>query len=1045
MQRFRILVLTVVVLFVQTSVCAQKLTTSQQLEEAYVQARDLFEKEKYASAQQRFDALERRAGGNTSQMADDAAYYAAVCASKLDNNDAEYRLKEFLKRYPQTSHAAMANFYLGNFYYKRGKEGDYTTALKYYESVDRQQIEYGNRSEYDFKRAYCFFTQEKYAKAKPIFAQQIGGQSKYRNAALYYYAHIQYLDREYDLALKNFEQLSSDRNFAKLVPSYKARLYYYLGRDDELLELAPSMLDDEDVYKREEILQMVAEVYYNRGEYENALKYYRRLPQQTASQCTPQDNYYQMGYCYYMTSQLDSAAFCLEKKSLCDDSVSQNALYTLGDIYVRQNRKDEARSMFLQASKMSYDPKIQEDALFNYAKLSCELNKNPYNESIRSFQDYLKRYPSTSHRAEIQEILASLYLTTRNYKDALSLIEKIPDRSVALNKAYQRIVLNRGIEIFNSGDIAYAAEYFQKAARLNVDPKVTTDANYLYGEALYRLEDYSAAAQSIDKFLLSSGAKESAYYPQGLYTYGYLCMHQKQYADASHYFNKFLSVASDRGTSSPQSAAPMTSKHQICDVYNRLGDCKYVRSSFSEAIPYYDYVINAGDKDADYATYQKAMSYGALGDISGKLNNLNYIFERYQGSQLSSKAQLEIANTYLICDNDEMALLYYSNFIKKYPKSAYVKEALLNMGIIYYNSSRNSQALETFDRLLSEYPGTPESRDALATVKSIYIKENRVDEYFSYVTNRTKMTISTVEQDSTTYMAAEDRYMEGDYEQASTSLENYLKRFPNGLFSLQAHFYAADAYFRLGRNAQALPHYESVAAAAKNQYTESSLFNGASIAYNMQDFDRALPLYRSLESSSESDNGKVQGMTGSMRCLWNTGMRDDAVAVAHRLSSNEKATTELREEALLLIARDCFQNGRYDSADFYFAQLASSNNGAYSGEAAYRKAEMLFFSEKKAAASVAKKADAYKKSEKAIENIIANPTDDYWLAKSFILWADIYTARGNNLQAKQTLQSIIDNYDGAELVALATEKRDAIIASEQPAQTAEEDAPVIEL
>ena len=1040
MQRFRILILTVVLLVLQSPVVAQKLTTTQQLEEAYEQARDLFVKEKYASAQQRFDALVRKAGGGTSQMADNAAYYAAVCASKLDNNDAEYRLKEFLKKYPQSSHRSMANFHLGNFYYKRGKGDDYTTALKYYESVDRQNIEYGNRGEYDFKRAYCYFTQEKYAKAKPLFAQQINTQSKFRNASLYYYAHIQYLDKEYDLALKNFEQLASDKNFAKLVPSYKARLYYYLGRDDELLELAPSMLADEDVYKRDEIMQMVAEVYYNRGEYENALRYYRQMPATDSKQCSPQDNYYQMGYCYYMTSQIDSAAICLEKKTLCDDSVSQNALYTLGDIYVRQNRKDDARSMFLQASKMNYDKKIQEDALFNYAKLSCELNKNPYNESIRSFQDYLKKYPNTSHRAEIQEILASLYLTTRNYKDALTLIEKIPDRSVALNKAYQRIVMNRGIEIFNGGNVAYAAEYFQKAARLNVDPAVTTDANFLYGESQYRMENYEAAARSIDKFLLSSGASESPYYLQGLYTQGYLSMRQKQYGDAAHYFNKFLNVAN----ASAKSGSQPVSKHQICDVYNRLGDCKYVNSAFSDAIPYYDYVINANDKDADYATYQKAMSYGALGDLSGKLNNLNYIFERYQGSQLSSKAQLEIANSYLVCDNEEMALLYYSNFIKKYPNSVYVKEALLNMGIIYYNSSRNEQALNTFDQLLTEYPGTPESRDALATVKNIYIKENRVDEYFNYVKKRTQITISTMEQDSTTYMAAEDRYMEGAYEQAATNLENYLKQFPNGLFSLQANYYAADAYFRLGKNDKALPHFEKVASAAKNQFTESALFNGASIAFNAKDYDRALPLYQSLESSAESDNGMVQGMTGTMRCLWNSGMREEALSAARRLSQCEKAGVELREEALLLIARNASQNGDLDSADYYYGQLVHSTNGEYSGEATFRKAEILFLKEKRSATNT-KKADAYKKAEKAIEGIIANPTSDYWLAKSFILWADIYAARGNKLQAKQTLQSIIDNYDGEELVAVATEKRDAIIASEQPPQQSDDDAPVIEL
>ena len=87
----------------------------------------------------------------------------------------------------------------------------------------------------------------------------------------------------------------------------------------------------------------------------------------------------------------------------------------------------------------------------------------------------------------------------------------------------------------------------------------------------------------------------------------------------------------------------------------------------------------------------------------------------------------------------------------------------------------------------------------------------------------------------------------------------------------------------------------------------------------------------------------------------------------------------------------------------------------------------------------------YRKTEKLIENIVSDASSDYWLAYSFILWADIYYARGNNLQAKQTLQSIIENYDGEELVSVARQKYDAIVAAEQAVVQPEEEEIVIEL
>jgi thioredoxin-like negative regulator of GroEL len=44
------------------------------------------------------------------------------------------------------------------------------------------------------------------------------------------------------------------------------------------------------------------------------------------------------------------------------------------------------------------------------------------------------------------------------------------------------------------------------------------------------------------------------------------------------------------------------------------------------------------------------------------------------------------------------------------------------------------------------------------------------------------------------------------------------------------------------------------------------------------------------------------------------------------------------------------------------------------------------------------------------------------VAKSFILLADVYLATGNEFQARQTLQSIIDNYEGEDLRQLARQK-----------------------
>lgn len=1050
MQRIKNLLVIAVLGILCTPVFAQKSNSDESVRQLYRQASDLYQKEKFASAQNLFDKLAVAAVDVDAQMADDACFFGAVCAERLNNKDADFRLNEFLRLYPQSKHCNMAYFYLGNYHYQAG---DYPKALKYYTKVQSREVEYGHRSEYNFKVGYCYFNDGEYDDAKKYFSQEINGKSKYTNAALYYYAHLQYMDGKYDLALRNFQKLQSDRKFAKIVPSYIARIYYYLGKDDELLEMAPALLLDEDVFKKNEIRQMVAEVYFNRGDYKDALNYYdaamrnresdeaqeadpmasastaktkkgkkSNTPKLAASSCTPQDSYYQIGYCYYMLHSYDSAQFYLSKKTACVDSVAQHALYVLGDVYIKLGRKNEARSMFLQASKMDFDAKVKEDALFNYAKLSYELNANPYNESIKSFEDYLLQYPKTSHKAEVEEILTSLYFTTRNYKDALTLIEKIPDRSPALNQAYQRIVINRGIEVFNTGNMKSAAAYFQKASKINALPKYTTDAYYLYAESRYRMGDYDVAGTTLDRFMVSTSAATSPYYRQALYTHGYICMKRNKPADAQDDFKMFLRLADTS-----------IDRHQVNDVNNRLGDCCYLESKYDEAIKYYDRVIEACDADADYAIYQKALSYGAKGKYHEKLSYLNQIFENYKESALAPKALYEIGNTYLVCDNNDMALLYFNNFLNQYPQNSLAKTALLNKGLIYYNTDRSNEALQVFDDLLTHYAGTDEARDALSTVKNIYVSQNRVDEYFSYVKRTTKTSVSTVEQDSTTYMTAENLYMNGDCESSVKGFESYLDKFPEGLFHLQAHYYAADCLFRNGQNERALPHYEAVAAAGRNSYTERSLQNGANIAYNLNNFTKALDLYSQLVQVAETDNNRLSGRVGIMRSWNRLAQGDSVVAAARLLLADSKITDELRDEARINMARYYYDAKQFSQADSLYALLKTSTNGDYSGEASYRQAEMRYFQQD------------YDGAEHAIEAIISDPVNDYYLAKSFILWADIFYARGNNLQAKQTLQSIIDNYEGDDLVQLALQKRNAILEEENPPQQPEEEEIIIEL
>ena len=74
----------------------------------------------------------------------------------------------------------------------------------------------------------------------------------------------------------------------------------------------------------------------------------------------------------------------------------------------------------------------------------------------------------------------------------------------------------------------------------------------------------------------------------------------------------------------------------------------------------------------------------------------------------------------------------------------------------------------------------------------------------------------------------------------------------------------------------------------------------------------------------------------------------------------------------------------------------------------------------------------YKKSENTIMEFISEgTTHQYWLARCFVLLADIYIAQGDDFMAKQYLLSLQENYSAADdITTLINVRLEAITARE---------------
>jgi len=118
-----------------------------------------------------------------------------------------------------------------------------------------------------------------------------------------------------------------------------------------------------------EMLRIIAASYFAKADYPNAAKYYGRFAEEDMGRTQNTQDSYQMGYTFYKIGDYTKAAAELEKLQQANDVYSQNGNYILGDVFLKLNNKQSARSAYFAASKLDFDKQLQEDALLRVCKI----------------------------------------------------------------------------------------------------------------------------------------------------------------------------------------------------------------------------------------------------------------------------------------------------------------------------------------------------------------------------------------------------------------------------------------------------------------------------------------------------------------------------------------------------------------------------------------------------------------------------------------------------------------------------------------------------
>jgi len=976
---------------------------------AYRQGLELFHKEKYAAAQEQFEeALEQMKGPERGVRAN-ARYYIAICAMELYHPDAEYLLDRFISEHPENEKVNTAYFEMGKYQYRREH---FEKVINWFADVKISKLTDEQQAEFYFKKGYSHYHIGELNEASQAFYEIKDRNETFSTPARYYYSHIAYEQENYQTALDGFRELTDDRTFAPIMPYYITQIYYLQEKHSRVTEYAPQFVRSASTRRMPEIAKIIGDSYYHLEQYDSSLTYLQLHRKKTEKM--RRKDHYQLGYVAYKMDSLALAITHLEKVTGKDDEMAQNAYYHLADSYLRKGEKNKAKLAFEFASKLSFDPEIQENALFNFAKITFELRNSPFNDAIRAFKNYIERYPDSENTSQAYNYLVKAYLNSNNYKDALQSLEELDEMDMPLRKAYQKVAYYRGLELYNNRRYEEAIAALNKSLDYSdYHADIAALSKYWKGEAYYQMEQFDKAAGSYNQFILSPGAFNSQLYERAHYNLGYTYFQLDDFSQAIKWFRKYINFEKNRQSG------------YLADAYNRLGDAYFIERSYWQCIDYYDRALELDVRDQDYSLFQRAFAFGLLSRPQKKINTLEQLISQYPESAYIDDAYFEMGRSYMSIEQQQTAITHFSRLVEEYSSSSYAKRALVQLGLIHYNLDNNDKALRFYKQVVDQYPGTEEAKDALTGIKNIYVDMNRVDEYFAYVNKLGDFArVSISEQDSLTYISAEKIYMEENCDNAIEFFRKYLQKFPNGSFKVNAHFYLADCFHRRGDTERALEHYNQVIDRSRNTFSEQALSGAARINMEQDNYAAALEQLEQLEKIAEVQRNLVFSRVGQMNAAFRTDRFDYAFEMADKVLHTDKVNDREKRDAHYVRAKVFFRREQYDKAMDAFKIIADEVNSTQGAEAKYRIAQIYY------------KQEEYKVAENEIFDFVEqNSSQEYWKARSFILLAEVYEAMGDLFQARHTLKSILDNYEPAgeddQVLQTAREKYETLMEKEE--------------
>ena len=855
----------------------------------------------------------------------------------------------------------------------------------------------------DYIGSSMFWIGESYAaegkldEAIDFLTQAIEDKSsnRFRDHSLYALASVYEKIQDYENAVKYYDQLLTYHSSSPLALQAQVRIgvcYFYL-KDyyNSILELNNPILQDLPGEKLAEALYLLANSHYRIEEYSNAEKTYSEIIDGFPQSALYRNAQYGLAWSLFQQSKYNEAYTVFNNLSQGDDTTAIKSFIWKGESKRYSGSSNEALIIFEDFLKRY--PAHPSASLVESLIGLIYFDQNKYELSA----EYLANATSSDDpvtRAKAFTMIGEIELRKKNYIKASGNFEPAIRITQAESDVHLRALLGMGVSLFHLGDYEKAADNFRQAE--TIDPSFEPDKiNFYMAESYFSLGKYQEALSRYN----SIRSSDIDYVKQVTYSKGYCHFNLGSYSNAAYQFTEFVEQYPD--------------DIRITDAKLRLADSYFGSKNFAASSRIFKQLFQSGKYSSDdpYAYYQYAQALYKSGETNAAINEFRNLQQKFPDSKYAESSLFTVGFIKFQEGEFKEAINNYRYVLEIYKNSALTPAVFYSIGDAYFNLGLYDSAIVNYRNVLTKYPSSEYVFDAINGMQYSYVAMDRSDEAINLIDRYTSQNPNLKFSDLIFFKKGEIYYSQRDYQNAKTSYQEFLVKYPKSTF-------VPEAYYWLGKSSQNLKQ-DDEAIFYFNKVFESYL-GSESAAVSVIELGKMYDANGNFQASIdvlEQASTKLKDSPRLPEVLFIKGtayIKIDDVQKAYgtfeELAMYHRETF-FADQAKFEMGLIDMATGRYDVADKHFLDVAEKRTDDLGAKSQYYYGLSLF--------------DQGKYSE-AISALVRVRTvySQYepWLSRSYILLGDCYVKLNDKRQAEEMYRVVVTKHKGNELGEEARQK-----------------------